>query len=176
MDSKQYFKKSIFRRFLNRPLHLLAMFLPGSTTIRPFLHRLRGVKIEAGVFIGDQVYIENEYPECVEIGQETQISIRSIIIAHFRGSGKVVIGKRVWIGPNCVITTSGDHVLRIGDGAVIGALSVVSSDVPAGTFVSGERARPIARATLPWTTYVDYGDLLRSLIPLRKGKGPHGNG
>lgn len=165
-------KQNIIRRLVNRPLHLLAMFLPGSTTIRPFLHRLRGVKIGAGVFIGDQVYIENEYPECVEIGQETQISIRSIIVAHFRGAGKVVIGKRVWIGPNCVIATSGDHILKIGDGAVIGASSVVSSDVPAGTFVSGERARPIARATVPWTTYIDYGDLMRSLVPLRRIEDP----
>ncbi len=39
--------KTIFRRFSNRALHLLARTLPGSTTVRPMLHRLRGVKIDA---------------------------------------------------------------------------------------------------------------------------------
>ena len=45
----------------------MARFLPGSTSLRPFLHKLRGVRIQGDVFIGDDVYIENEYPECIEI-------------------------------------------------------------------------------------------------------------
>ena len=51
----------------NRLLHVAARQLPGSTSVRPFLHRLRGVKIGRRVFIADDVYLENEYPERVEI-------------------------------------------------------------------------------------------------------------
>ncbi len=163
-------RKNVFIRIVNRSLHLFAMFLPGSKTIRPFLHRIRGVTIHGSVFIGDQVYIENEYPECVEIGEETQIGIRSMIIAHFRGPGKIIIGKKVWIGPNCVISTSMGRTLTIGDRAVIGASSVVTSDVPAGIFVCSERAKPVAKVTVPWTEDTSYEDMIRGLVPLRTEK------
>ncbi len=163
-------KKNLFYNITNRILQLLAMFLPGARSVRPFLHRLRGVTIHGHIFIGDQVYIENEYPECVEIGNETQIGIRTIIIAHFRGPGRIVIGEKVWIGPNCVISTSVGRSLTIGDGAVIGASSVVTTDIPPGIFVSSERAQPIAKATIPWTEKTAYKDFIKGLVPLRKGK------
>lgn len=114
------------------------------------------------------MYIENEYPECVEIGDQTQIGIRSIILAHFRGPGKIVIGKKVWIGPNCVISAAAGQILTIGDNAVIGASSVVTSDVPPGIFVSADRAQPFAKVTVPWTEEKDYKDLIRGLVPIRK--------
>src|SRR6187200_2899644 len=95
--------KSIFRRVANRLLHSLARVLPGAQGLRPFLHRLRGVKVGTNVFIADEVYLENEYPEAVEIQDGVQISIRAIIIAHTRGAGKIVIEKDAYIGPNTVI-------------------------------------------------------------------------
>lgn len=51
--------------------------------------------------------------------------------------GEVRIGSRVYIGPQCVITRG----VTVGDGAVIGALSLVSKDVEAGTAVWGSPAR-----------------------------------
>jgi len=160
--------KSIFKRGMNRIFHMMARFLPGSRNVRPFLHRLRGVVVHGKIFIGDQVYIDNEFPECVEIGDETQIGIRSIIIAHFREPGRVVIGKKVWIGPNCVISTSEGQTLTIGDGAVIGASSVITSDVPPGIFMCTEHAKPIAKVFVPWIETTAYKDLMRGLVPLRK--------
>lgn len=159
----------MFKRFLCRILHILAMFIPaGGFKFRHSLHKLRGVKIHGNIFIGEQVYIENEYPECVEIGEKTQIGVRIIIVAHFRGHGKIVIGKKVWIGPNYVISTSNGRTLTIGDGAVIGASSVVTSDVPPGIFVSPEKAQPIAKVNVPWTEKTSYEELIRNLVPLRR--------
>ena len=55
--------KSLLRRCSNRVLGLLARILArGMKSAAPLLHRLRGVKITGKVFIGDDVYIENEYP------------------------------------------------------------------------------------------------------------------
>ncbi|MBP7736610.1 MAG: CatB-related O-acetyltransferase [Spirochaetes bacterium] len=51
---------------------------------------------------------------------------------------QLTIGNDVWIGHNAVIMPS---VSRIGDGAVIGANSVVSQDVPDFAVVSGFPAR-----------------------------------
>ncbi|MFM7375324.1 MAG: serine O-acetyltransferase [Chthoniobacterales bacterium] len=53
-----------------------------------------------------------------------------------------VIGDRVDIGSNCVVIGA----ISIGDGATIGAGSVVVHDVPAGATVAGNPARPIGSA------------------------------
>lgn len=159
-------KKSILRRLTNRILHLFARYSPGATTLRPFLHRLRGMKVGEGVFIGDEVYLDNEYPEAVEIQNGVQISVRATILAHTRGSGKIVIERDAFVGPNTVITTSGDRTLRIGEGAVLGAGVVVTSDVPAHLFVVSAAATPFAKAELPLTKAEKLEDFIRGLRPI----------
>ena len=79
---------------VNRVLHLVARFSPGTITLRPFLHRMRGVKISGQVFIGEEVYLENEYPECIEIHDEVVIALRVTMVAHLRGPGKIIIQKK----------------------------------------------------------------------------------
>ena len=158
--------KSLPRRVANRILHLIAQFAPGASTLRPFLHKLRGVKIHGTVFIGDQVYLENEYPEMVEIHDGVQIVLRSIIMCHFRGTGKVVIEPNVWIGPNCVITAPTGRTLTIGEGSVVAASSVVTRDVPKFMFVGGSPAKRIARVTVPMTLNTPYEDFKKGLAPL----------
>ena len=55
--------------------------------------------------------------------------------------GDTVIGNDVWIGQNSTILPG----VHIGDGAIIGANSVVASDVAPYTIVAGDPARPIRR-------------------------------
>jgi acetyltransferase-like isoleucine patch superfamily enzyme len=131
------------------------------------LHRLRGVKIGKNVFIGDEVYLENEYPEAIEIQDGVQISVRAIIIAHTRGSGNVIIEKDAFIGPNTVIVTSGSRPLRIGEGAVIGAGVVVTNDVAPHMFVANDSSRVIAKALVPLTKAEKIEDFVRGLEPIR---------
>lgn len=54
---------------------------------------------------------------------------------------KVSIGDKVWIGFNSIILKG----VRIGEGAVIGAGSVVTKDVPAWTVVGGNPARVLRK-------------------------------
>jgi serine acetyltransferase len=142
-------RRSPFRRASNRVLHLLARVLPGGKRVRPFLHRLRGVRVGANVFIGDDVYLENEHPEAVEIQNGVQISVRAIILAHTHGSGRIVIEKDAFIGPNTVIVTSGGRTLRIGEGAIIGAGAVITKDVPAHAFVGSAAAIQVSNVVVP---------------------------
>ena len=51
------------------------------------------------------------------------------------------IGKDVWLGANVTILPG----VTVGDDCVVGAGSVVTKDVPAGTTVVGNPARPIQR-------------------------------
>jgi acetyltransferase-like isoleucine patch superfamily enzyme/acyl carrier protein len=162
-----YFRhKSIFRRSLNRVLHLLTRVLPGATSVRPYLHRLRGVKIEGHVAIGDDVYIENEYPESIELHDGVMIGLRSVLLAHTRGPGRIVIHRNAVIGAGCMVVTSGNRTLTIGEGAVLMASSVITSDVPPFTLVGVERAKPIARLTRPFTQDTTYESFISSLRPL----------
>lgn len=50
----------------------------------------------------------------------------------------VTIGSRVYIGPQCVIQKG----VRIGDGVVIGAMSLVNRDIPSGATAWGIPATP----------------------------------
>jgi acetyltransferase-like isoleucine patch superfamily enzyme len=161
-------KKSALRRVLNRILGMLARFAPGATTLRPFLHRLRGVRITGRVFIGDDVYVENEYPDCIELQEGAQICLRSILIAHTRGAGRIVIGKDAFVGANCVVAASPGTTLTIGEGAVIATSSVVAADVPAHTLLGNEKAKPLARVTVPFTMETAYERFVAGLRPLKR--------
>lgn len=134
-------------------MHLLARFLRGALSVRPFLHRLRGVKIGEDVFIRDDVYLENEYPEAVEIK---------------RGAGGVVIEKDSFIGPNAIIVSSGSRVLRIGEGAVIGAGVVVTRDVPAHVFLANEGGKTVAGVRVPLPKAETIEEFVRGLVPLNR--------
>lgn len=53
--------------------------------------------------------------------------------------GEVIIGNRVWIGDKATILPN----VKIGDGAIVAANSVVTKDVPAYSVVAGNPARVI---------------------------------
>ena len=159
--------KGALIKFYGRALHLLARFAPGATAFRPFLHRLRGVQIGKDVFIGDEVYLENEYPERVEIHDGVQISVRATILAHTRGPGRVVLEKNAYIGPHVLLVTSEGKVLRIGEGAVVGAGCVITKDVESRTFVMGEFGKAIAEVRLPLSRADRLEDFIKGLAPLK---------
>lgn len=160
-------KRPLVRRALNRILHLLCRFFPGATSVRPFLHRIRGVKIGKNVWIGDDVYLENEFPEQVEIRDGAVIGLRTIIVAHTRGAGKIVIGENVFIGAGAVVIAPSNRILVIGEGAVIVASSLINASVAPYTLYGSEGAKPLAKVTRPLAT-ATYEEFITTLLPLRR--------
>lgn len=159
--------EKVIRGTINRILHLMARFLPGSTTMRPFLHRLRGVKIHGKVFIGEDVYLENSYPECIEIHDDVQITLKTNMIVHSRGGvGKIIIQNNAYIGMASNIAASPGQTLTIGEGAAIAMGSNVTKDVPPFTLVAGSPVKPIYRVTVPMSLNTDFTDWKKGLRPL----------
>lgn len=141
------------RVFLKRLLGKLATLAPGGNSLRPWLHKVRGVHIGTNVWIGQYVYIDEIHPENVVIKDNVAIGFRSSIFAHFyRGGyssdnkvGNVVIEKDVFIGPNCTILQD----VTIGEGSVVVAGSVVTRNVPPGVLYGPSPSGPLARITHP---------------------------
>jgi acetyltransferase-like isoleucine patch superfamily enzyme len=162
------------RQLVNRFLQLLALYAPGATSVRVWLHRRRGVAIGRGTFIGTDAIIETARPELVFIGDEVTISIRAIVIAHFRdttraerGEGgerySVRIEDEAFVGPGAIVLPG----VTIGRGAVVAAGSVVTNSVPPLTLVQGNPARPVARCGIPLAVTTSARDFYRSLTPIR---------
>src|ERR1700730_7976767 len=124
----------------NRVLQFLAHFVPGARSVRVRLHRWRGVKMGRNVWIGYDVVLETSRPHLISIGDNTIISVRAMLIAHFRGQEGIRIEEDVFIGPGAIILPG----VTVGSGAVVTAGSVVSTSVAPMTMVQGNPARPIA--------------------------------
>jgi len=151
---------------LGRIAGRIAFVVPGGFSLRPWLQRLRGVGIGSNVWISQFVYIDEVHPTDVTIGDNCTIGLRTSIISHFYtgprrsvGNGKVVIEKDVFIGPHCVILPN----VRICEGAVIRAGTVVSRDVPAHTFWGPPPAEALGVATVPLTPDHPYEEFMQGL-------------
>jgi UDP-2-acetamido-3-amino-2,3-dideoxy-glucuronate N-acetyltransferase len=95
-----------------------------------------GVTIESGVFIGHSVtFINDRYPRATKLGGGLQTEedwiCQSTVVKRGAsiGSGVTLLGG-----------------ITIGENAIVGAGSVVTKDVPAGTIVAGNPARVLRKA------------------------------
>lgn len=92
-----------------------------------------GVTIEDEAFIGHGVmFINDKYPRATTDSGSPQTEADWVCTP-------TVVGRRASIGSNATILCG----LTIGEGAMVGAGSVVTHDVPPGAVVAGNPARPI---------------------------------
>ena len=108
------------------------------------LYRLSGVSIGRSTFIGRDCFIDDQFPECIEIADQVTISFRVTLVAHddsrdsqtgmvsgFTQSHKTTVKKiriasGAYIGTGAIILPG----VSVGEGAVVGAGAVVTKDVP----------------------------------------------
>jgi bifunctional UDP-N-acetylglucosamine pyrophosphorylase/glucosamine-1-phosphate N-acetyltransferase len=118
--------------------------------VGPFGHLRKGAYLEAGVHMGNFGEVKNSrlrrgvkmghfsYIGDADIGEETNIGAGTIT-CNYDGvrKNKTVTGKNVFIGSDTLLVAP----VTLGDGAVTGAGSVVTKDVPPHTLVAGVPAR-----------------------------------
>lgn len=104
------------------------------------LHVGRGATLD----IGTRCYFN--YGCALDVRHSVRMGDRCMFGSYVRVSdaaGKpVVVGSRVWVAHGAVIQPG----VTIGDGAVVAAGSVVTSDVPAGMLAMGNPARVMSQA------------------------------
>lgn len=138
-------KERRLRGTWSRILQLLARNVPGEDSLRPMLHRARGVKIGKSVRIGYDVILETARPDLISIDDGVSIGMRVTIIAHFKELGGVRIGRDVFVGPGAILLPN----ITVGDGAVIKAGTVVSQSIPPFTVAQGNPVTLVARCEEP---------------------------
>lgn len=112
--------------------------LPSEAQIEPDIHLDHyglGIVIHPNVTIGHHVRIYHN----VTLAAETWIG----------SPHRIFVGNNVTIGAGAIILARSNQSLTLGDGAYVGAGSVVTRDVAAGQTVVGSPARPIAARERP---------------------------
>lgn len=141
-------------------LKLIAKQIPGCN-VRVRLLRMCGYEIGEQVYIGEDMLVIDDLDDSqltLKIGDRAAISPRVTFVMHSQPNdartvpyvnshkGSITIGADAWIGTGAVILPN----ITIGDGAVVGANSVVIRDVPPYTIVGGVPAHHIKNVDVPW--------------------------
>lgn len=151
---KQFFG-NINRKFLEKMMDwaLLDPFLPRK--LRPWILRRIGCHVGKNVFIGDYVRVDLQHANMIYIDEYAHITSGCRLLCHQRDlknyrvgdnaakcgyrKGEIHIGKGVMIGMESTIMPG----VTIGDGAIIGAGSLVVKSIPSWTVAMGVPAKVI---------------------------------
>ncbi|UBH13694.1 acyltransferase [Macrococcus armenti] len=135
---QMYKTVSFFKVCRNFIVIELCRFLPSVKWKHVLLRKCLKMKLGRNVSFAYKAMPDLMFPEMIEIGENSVVGYNATILAHeylieeYR-IGKVIIGSNVLIGANATILPG----VTIGDGAIVGAMTVVSKDVPPGGFAFG---------------------------------------
>lgn len=131
-----------------------------SPRIRPYLWKLTGVDISGNICIGYDVYYDVTNAKYIHIAEGAWITSRCLLLCHKRDLSKyyigtdinkmpyikadIRIGKGAHIGMDTIIMPG----VSIGDGAIIGAGSLVTKDIPAWTIAVGRPAKVVKELSM----------------------------
>lgn len=123
--------------------------------IRPWVLRKIGCHVGKDIFVGDNVRIDGGHSDLIYIGDHAHITGGCRLLCHQRDLrhyrkgddaaklpyklGEIHIGKGVMIGMESLIMPG----VTIGDGAIVGAYSLVTKDIPAWTISTGRPAKVV---------------------------------
>ena len=151
---KQFFG-NIYRKRLEKMMDwpILAPFCPRK--LRPWLLRRIGCHVGKNVFIGDYVRVDLNHADLIYIDDYAHVTAGCRLLCHQRDLrnyrvgdnaanlgyrlGEIHIGKGVMLGMESMVMPG----VTIGDGAIIGAFSLVTKDIPAWTIAVGRPAKVI---------------------------------
>jgi len=144
--------RSLLRTLWQKSLHILARFcIPPE--VRLTLYRMMGISIGRHVFVGLDSWLDDQFPELIQIEDDVTISFRVTVIVHddarrmdrtSPGAGDgtvapVILRRGCYLGAGCIVLPG----ITVGERAVVGAGAVVTRDVPPGKVAVGVPARVV---------------------------------
>lgn len=123
--------------------------------LRPFILRRMGCKVGKGCFIGDYVRVDTSHTDMIIIEDSVSIASGSRLLCHQRDFSDYCVGddymklgyteKPIHLKKGCLIGMESFVMpgVTVGDGAIIGAGSLVTKDIPAWTIAAGRPARVV---------------------------------
>lgn len=147
------------RSALKKVLHLLVKHMP-IYQLRAAMLRWCGNFVGRDVFVGEDLLIIDEPSDwgMVSIGDRVAISPRVTLVVSSRPNfsriapyvpvrhSPISIENDAWLGTGTVVMPG----IRIGEGAVVAANSVITRDVKPYTIVGGSPAKFISEVPVPW--------------------------
>lgn len=118
--------------------------------IRPYFVKRGGVKIldYKHTYIGKDVDFDGVHPELITIESGVRITAGTSILTHFinpatgtYNNGEVRIRKGAFVGTKTIIC----NAVTIGEGAIVGAGSIVTKNIPDNEVWAGNPARFIKK-------------------------------
>ena len=123
--------------------------------LRPFLLRRLGCKVGKGVFIGDHVVVDENHADHIILEDHVHIASGTRLLCHQRDLSNYCVGddyaklgyklgiihmkKGSLVGMESFIMPG----VTIGEGAIVGAGSLVTKDIPAWTVAAGRPAKVV---------------------------------
>lgn len=123
--------------------------------LRPILWRWMGAKVGKDCFIGYEVWVDMTNTELIEMEDHVHIANRCLLLCHQRDLSDYCIGddyailgykkKKIVLKKGCLLgmNTMVMPGVTIGEGAIVGAGSLVTKDIPAWTIATGRPAKVI---------------------------------
>jgi len=127
--------------------------------IRPILWRWMGAKVGKNCFIGYEVWVDLTNTYLIEMEDHVHIANRCLLLCHQRdlsdyhigddyaklgyNKSKIILKKGCLVGMNSMIMPG----VTIGEGAIVGAGSLVTKDIPAWTIAIGRPAKVVKQIT-----------------------------
>lgn len=123
--------------------------------LRPFILRRMGCKVGKGCFIGDYVRVDTSHTDMITIEDSVSIASGSRLLCHQRDFTNYCVGddymklgytvKPIHLKKGCLIGMESFVMpgVTVGEGAVVGAGSLVSKDVPDWCVAVGRPAKVV---------------------------------
>ena len=139
--------KFVFNSFLLSP------FLP--RRVRPWVMKSIGCQVGKGCFVGDNVHIDTGHADLITLEDSVSIAGGSRLLCHQRNFSDYYVGsdymklgyvlKPIVLKKGCLVGMESFIMpgVTIGEGAIVGAGSLVTKDVPAWTIATGRPAKVV---------------------------------
>jgi acetyltransferase-like isoleucine patch superfamily enzyme len=125
--------------------------------LRPWVLKQIGCKIGKDIFIGSNVWVDSGHADMIILEDHVHVAGECTLLCHQRNLSNYSVGddyaklgykiEKIHLKKGCLIgqRTMISPGVTVGEGAIVGAYSLVTKDIPAWTIATGRPAKVIRK-------------------------------